>query len=320
MKTAGFKNSGNKASGKKWLLTFSTIALFGFYCSSSGNIKSAILTGTSILTIQQEVTKGGLSGVSSQISDPSNSLTKNTEDSQNDILKSDSRVSQTLVKSLYNKDTLFADSIRDSSVKKPVATIKYSVKKEEMPDGFSLTLDRQQLWKTDWYQTLTDINPTLAVRDGKIIGVTLNNIKESSLLAAVGIQEQDTIMQINGADLNNPFTMPEVIARGIGAAKTNLVIEREGKPIKMDIKSDHANMSNIPEEEQSRVINEYLEFTSATQELSNLTKDEENNHKKAKGKDSRIRKTNQSQAENPVTDALFSYSMSLMKDAKGLTN
>lgn len=147
-----------------------------------------------------------------------------------------------------------------------VKAITYDVKVAPTDKGVSVVFDRAQLWRTNWASTIIDAEPSLAMKDGKVVGIQLNHVGDG-LLSAVGLKSGDTVKKINNADLNNPLTMPATIARGLGGARATIMVEREGIDVPIEVSSENTVDKSLSPEEKAHALAQYRSFTQSASKL-----------------------------------------------------
>ena len=73
-----------------------------------------------------------------------------------------------------------------------------------------------------------------SVRDGKPNGFKVYAIRPSSLFAKLGMQNGDTLKQINGNEMSTPDQALQLLTKLRSASHLNLQLERRGETVTMD--------------------------------------------------------------------------------------
>jgi general secretion pathway protein C len=73
-------------------------------------------------------------------------------------------------------------------------------------------------------------------REGeRVVGVRLFNIRPTSMLGALGLQNGDRLSSINGFEMNEPQKMLEAYSKLLTANKLSVSIVRNGQPMGIDV-------------------------------------------------------------------------------------
>ena len=94
--------------------------------------------------------------------------------------------------------------------------------------GRKILIDSKSAQNTNWYTVIKDSEPQIAIKEGKVWGVRLRNIKESSPLKLMDLRSGDVITSINDVLLTETFQIPFVILRGLGWSKLQVGFKRGG--------------------------------------------------------------------------------------------
>lgn len=135
--------------------------------------------------------------------------------------------------------------------------INYTVLSKTTEKGRDVTLDIFQLMKTDWYDTVLSAEPTLALKNGKVVGLQINQVNAGSILNALGALPGDVVTSVDGDELTSLLGIPAIIFKHERDKEIKIGFERDGVPTYVTLRAQKLGATlNEEERERARVQRE----------------------------------------------------------------